>query len=86
MTIFTLVYSSKDWYYVYILASRKNGTLYIDMTNNLLGRMYMHRTKIVKGFTSQYKVHKLVNYETTNCPSAAITREAIKALASAMEN
>jgi len=37
--------------------------------------VYMHRTKIVKGFTSQYKVHKLVYYESTDCPSSAIARE-----------
>ena len=62
-------------YYVYILASRKNGTLYIGMTNNLFRRLYLHRSEVVKGFTSKYKVHKLVYFEVTDNPNSAIARE-----------
>ena len=62
-------------YYVYILASRKNGTLYIGMTNNLFRRIYLHRSEVVKGFTSKYKVHKLVYFEVTEKPNSAIIRE-----------
>ena len=62
-------------YYVYILASKKNGILYIGVTNDLARRGYEHRNKILKGFTSLYNVDKLVHYETTNDIVSAITRE-----------
>lgn len=62
-------------YYVYILASKKNGTLYIGVTNNLLIRVYEHKNNLVPGFTSKYNVHRLVYYEHTNDVYAAITRE-----------
>lgn len=44
-------------YYVYILASKRNGTLYIGITNNLERRMYEHKNHLVKGFTEKYNVH-----------------------------
>jgi len=50
-------------YYVYILASKKNGTLYIGMTNNILRRVAEHKQYLIKGFTQKYKVHILVYYE-----------------------
>jgi putative endonuclease len=62
-------------YYVYILASRKNGTLYIGMTNNLLRRMEEHKQGLVEGFTREYKVNRLVYYESTNDVYAALRRE-----------
>lgn len=62
-------------YYIYILASRKNGTLYIGITNNLLMRVYEHKNNIIGGFTKKYHVHNLVYYEETNDAYAAITRE-----------
>ncbi len=62
-------------YYVYILASKKNGTLYIGVTNNLLRRVYEHKNNLVPGFTSKYNVHRLVYYEQTNEIYAALTRE-----------
>ena len=62
-------------YYVYILASRKHGTLYIGVTSNLLGRTYQHKTGAAKGFTSRYHVHLLVWFESHDDPLSAIARE-----------
>jgi putative endonuclease len=62
-------------YYVYILASRKHGTLYIGVTRDLGRRIYEHRTNAVRGFTSRYVVHLLVWYECYDDPISAITRE-----------
>jgi len=62
-------------YFVYILASKRNGTLYIGVTNNLERRVYEHKNNIVKGFTSKYSVHQLVYYEETNDIYAALQRE-----------
>jgi putative endonuclease len=47
-------------YYVYILTNKKNGTLYIGVTNNLMRRIYEHKNKILKGFTKRYNLTKLV--------------------------
>jgi putative endonuclease len=62
-------------YYVYLLASRKHGTLYIGMTSDLVRRCYEHKTKAVPGFTAQYGVDRLVWYEVYDDPIGAITRE-----------
>ena len=62
-------------YYVYLLASRKHGTLYLGLTNNLIRRVYEHKNKVVQGFTARYDVKKLVWYETYDDPTSAITRE-----------
>lgn len=62
-------------YYVYILASRRNGTLYIGVTGDLVKRVYEHKQNDVEGFTKQYKVHNLVYYETYGDVSEAILRE-----------
>ena len=62
-------------YYVYILASKRNGTLYIGVTNNLLKRVSEHKSNIIEGFTKKYNVHDLVYYETHNDIYDAITRE-----------
>ena len=62
-------------YYVYILASKKNGTLYVGVTNNLLRRVYEHRSDIVEGFTKKYGIHKLVYYEPFENIYSAIQRE-----------
>ena len=62
-------------YYVYILASKKNGTLYIGMTSDLVKRCYEHRQDMVEGFTRKYQVHTLVYYESHNDVNEAITRE-----------
>jgi len=62
-------------YYIYILASRRNGTLYIGITNNLVRRVYEHKNNLVKGFTLKYKVHRLVYYEQHDNVDSAIQRE-----------
>ncbi|HCO94802.1 MAG TPA: hypothetical protein DIU00_12765 [Phycisphaerales bacterium] len=62
-------------YYVYILASKRNGTLYIGVTNNLLKRVYEHRNNLVEGFTQKYDVHSLVYYEVYSDIVDVITRE-----------
>jgi putative endonuclease len=62
-------------YYVYILASRKNGTLYIGATSNLEKRVWQHKNKIVKGFTEKYDVNRLVYFEIYESPSDAVVRE-----------
>ena len=64
-----------DTYYVYILASQRNGTLYIDVTNNLSRRVYGHKDGLAEGFTKRYGVGKLVRFETFNDIHAAIPRE-----------
>ncbi len=65
----------RNTYYVYFLASRRNGTLYIGVTNNLLRRVFEHKKKIIKGFTSKYCVDKLVYFEQTDSIHSAIARE-----------
>jgi len=62
-------------YFVYILASKRNGTLYIGVTNNLLKRVHQHKNDIAEGFTKKYNVHKLVYYEMFGRIQDAITRE-----------
>ena len=62
-------------YFVYMLASQRNGTLYVGVTNDLARRIYEHKSKQVRGFTSRYKVDMLVWYETYNDVNEAIARE-----------
>ena len=62
-------------YFVYILASAKNGTLYIGVTNNLARRVWEHKNKIVEGFTCKYELNKLVYYEDYSEIEYAIKRE-----------
>ena len=62
-------------FYVYLLASRKHGTLYLGVTNDLVRRVYEHKTKVVRGFTSRYNVARLVGYECYDHPESAIARE-----------
>ena len=61
--------------YVYIMASKRNGTLYIGVTNNLIKRSFEHRNNLAESFTKKYNVHKLVYYETTNDINSALVRE-----------
>ncbi len=62
-------------YYVYILASKIGGTLYIGVTNNLVRRVYEHREKLAEGFTKKYGVTRLVYFEAHSDVEAAIVRE-----------
>jgi len=61
--------------FVYILASQRNGTLYIGVTANLSRRLYEHKTHVVKGFTDKYSVDKLMWYEACDTIEGAIMRE-----------
>jgi putative endonuclease len=62
-------------YYVYIMASRRNGTLYIGVTNDLARRVFEHKEGVLPGFTKRYGVKLLVHVETTDDIRAAIQRE-----------
>jgi putative endonuclease len=62
-------------YYVYILASGRNGTLYIGVTNDLVRRVYEHKQGSVAGFTKKYGVANLVCFEQFNDAASAIQRE-----------
>lgn len=62
-------------YFVYILASKANGTLYIGVTNDLERRVLEHKSGVIKGFTSKYRVNKLVYYESFQFIEEAIQRE-----------
>ena len=63
--------------YVYILFNKKNGTLYIGVTSNLIKRVYEHKNKFVKGFTEKYDVDKLGYHEVFNSITLAIQREKV---------
>jgi putative endonuclease len=62
-------------YYVYLLASERNGTLYVGVTNDLIRRVYEHKIKVVRGFTEQYGIDRPVWFETYDDPAHAIARE-----------
>lgn len=62
-------------FYVYLLASRRHGTLYLGVTGDLVRRVAEHKSKVTPGFTAKYGVDRLVWFETHNDPIAAITRE-----------
>jgi len=62
-------------YFVYILASKRNGTLYVGMTNDLARRVFEHKSGLIEGFTKKYSIGKLVYFESTNDVNEAILRE-----------
>ena len=62
-------------YCVYILASKRNGTLYVGVTSDLKKRVYQHKNNVLEGFTKQYNVHLLVYYECGENIDGAIARE-----------
>jgi putative endonuclease len=62
-------------YYVYILANKRNGTLYVGVTADLIKRVWEHKNKVVKGFTMKYGIDKLVCFETCIDPVTEIKRE-----------
>lgn len=65
----------RNQYYVYILASKPNGTLYVGVTNNLIRRVWEHKQKLVSGFTTKYSVDRLVYFEISEDSISAIERE-----------
>ncbi len=62
-------------YYIYILCSKKNGTLYIGVTNNIERRIFEHKEKLASGFTKKYQITKLVYLEEYQDINEAIARE-----------
>jgi putative endonuclease len=62
-------------YYVYIIASKRNGTLYIGVTNDLIRRIAEHKNGRVEGFSKRYKINQLVYYEESADIASAIVRE-----------
>ncbi|NUU04513.1 GIY-YIG nuclease family protein [Herbaspirillum robiniae] len=62
-------------YYVYILASGRNGTLYIGVTNDLIRRVYQHRQQMIASFASRHLVTSLVHFDMLDDPVSAISRE-----------
>jgi predicted GIY-YIG superfamily endonuclease len=61
-------------YYVYILSSKRNGTLYTGITSDIIKRVYEHKNGLVEGFTKKYNIHDLVWYEMHESVESAITR------------
>jgi len=61
--------------YVYMMTNRNNTVVYTGVTNDLLRRVYLHKNKLVRGFTARYNVKKLVYYELFDDPESAIARE-----------
>ena len=62
-------------FYLYIVASRPGGALYVGVTNNLVRRMHEHKNGFVKGHTKSYRIDKLIYFEVFDSPHAAIQRE-----------
>ena len=62
-------------YYVYILSSQRNGTLYVGSTSDLIKRVWEHKNKVIPSFTSKYHVHQLVYYEAHQTIIEAVRRE-----------
>jgi len=62
-------------YFVYILTSKKNGTLYVGVTSDLMKRIWQHKNKAVEGFTKKHDVDRLVHYEQTEDVRSALARE-----------
>ncbi|MCW8910002.1 MAG: GIY-YIG nuclease family protein [Gammaproteobacteria bacterium] len=60
---------------VYILASKRNGTLYVGVTSQLVKRLWQHKNKVIEGFSSKYNVNQMVYYEMHGSMYEAITRE-----------
>jgi len=69
------LFTMNEKYYVYILTNKRNGTLYIGMTNDVIRRVYEHKQKRIKGFTKKYGLSKLVHYEEYSFVNDAIVRE-----------
>ena len=70
-----MVYPGERNFWVYMLASQKNGTLYVGSTDNLAKRVWEHKEEIYKGFTTEYGVKRLVWYEVHETRESAFVRE-----------
>jgi putative endonuclease len=66
---------AKKQYYVYIMASKRQGMLYIGVTSDLIKRVYEHKNDLADGFTNKYHIHNLVYFEITEDVNSAISRE-----------
>ena len=62
-------------YWVYILTNKRNGTLYVGVTNSLERRIWEHKSKVIEGFTKQYGLTRLVHFEMFRDVNQAIARE-----------
>ena len=62
-------------FYTYILSSKRNGTLYIGVTSDLIKRIWEHKNNIYEGFSKKYSIHNLVYYEIHSTFESAVTRE-----------
>ncbi len=60
---------------VYLMASRRNGTLYVGVTSDLIKRVWQHKSNLIEGFTKRYHIHELVWYEQHATMESAIARE-----------
>ncbi len=69
------MFKTNHQYYVYIITNKKDGVIYIGVTNDLERRMFEHKNKLVKGFTNRYNVDKLVYFEQYSNVNEAIKRE-----------
>lgn len=69
------MYKTIHQYYLYIITNKKEGVLYIGVTNNIERRMFEHKNKLVKGFSSKYNLDKLVYFETYQYIEDAVKRE-----------
>jgi putative endonuclease len=69
------MYKTVHQYYLYILTNKKDGVLYIGVTNDLERRMFEHKNKLVEGFSSKYNLDKLIYFETFQYINDAIKRE-----------
>ncbi len=67
----------ENYSYIYILTSKRNGTLYTGVTANLIKRVYEHKNNIGSSFTKKYGINQLVYYEIFNCITDAIKREKV---------
>jgi putative endonuclease len=62
-------------YYVYVMANKRNGTIYVGVTSDLLKRVFQHKQNLVDGFTKKYNIHQLVYFEVSDDIQSAIARE-----------
>ncbi|WP_417800749.1 GIY-YIG nuclease family protein [Tenacibaculum sp.] len=69
------MYKTNHQYYIYIITNKKEGVLYIGVTNNLERRIFEHKNKLVKGFSSKYNLDKLIYFEEYQFIEEAIKRE-----------